>query len=93
MCRDFANGFLMAEVLSRYFPNDVSMHSFENVNSTPKKRSNWHLVSRFLATRGLSVSQQQLDDVMAQEEGAIDDLITLIYECALYMALHSVIVF
>ena len=47
VCRDFANGFLVAEVLSKYFPDDVQMHSFENVTSIQRKKSNWHLLKRF----------------------------------------------
>ena len=45
--RDFANGFLFAEILSRYFPADIQMHSFENVASIERKRSNWTLLERF----------------------------------------------
>jgi hypothetical protein len=44
--RDFANGFLFAEVLSRYYPVDVEMHSFENVASTELKRANWAVLER-----------------------------------------------
>ena len=44
--RDFANGFMYAEVLSRYFPADVQMHSFENVASTERKRQNWQLLEK-----------------------------------------------
>ena len=44
---DFANGFLFAEILSRYFPADVQMHSFENVASGERKRANWDVLDRF----------------------------------------------
>lgn len=47
-CREFANGFLFAEVLSRYYPSDVHMHSFENVSSTERKKSNWGLLTKLL---------------------------------------------
>ena len=37
----------MAELLSRYFPDDIQMHSFENVTSIQRKQSNWHLLKKF----------------------------------------------
>lgn len=45
--RDFANGYLFAEIFSRYFPRDIHIHSFVNVSSNERKTSNWKLLSRF----------------------------------------------
>lgn len=50
--RDFANGFLYAEILSRYYPNDVAMHSFENVASTERKKKNWQLLEKLFRVGG-----------------------------------------
>lgn len=49
--RDFANGFLLAEILSKYFPDDIKMHSFENVTSIKRKKSNWHVLLKFFKVR------------------------------------------
>lgn len=46
--RDFANGFLYAEILSRYYPADVQMHSFENVASMERKKKNWSLLEKVI---------------------------------------------
>jgi CH-like domain in sperm protein len=53
--RDFANGFLFAEILSRYFPMDVAMHSFENVTSSERKRANWALLERLIKVQRYKV--------------------------------------
>lgn len=45
-CRDFSNGFLYAEILSRFFPADIQMHSFENVTSLERKKANWVVLER-----------------------------------------------
>jgi hypothetical protein len=39
---------LVAEILSRYFPKEVEMHSFDTGISLVKKRDNWALLDKFL---------------------------------------------
>lgn len=45
--RDLSNGFLLAEILSRYFPLKISMHSFDNSQNTKRKANNWYLLGLF----------------------------------------------
>ena len=40
--RDFANGFLVAEIFSRYFPQNVRMSAFQNGTGKQCKTTNWH---------------------------------------------------
>jgi hypothetical protein len=42
--RDFASGFLIAEMMQRYYGADVPMHSFGNSNSMEGKKAAWDLL-------------------------------------------------
>ena len=53
--RDAANGYVVAEICSRYFPNDVDMHSFENGASLKVKANNWDQLVRFFSANVQSV--------------------------------------
>ncbi|KAL3139622.1 hypothetical protein ABBQ38_003939 [Trebouxia sp. C0009 RCD-2024] len=78
--RDFANGFLVAELLSRYFPDDIQMHSFENVTSIERKKSNWHLLKKFFKRYDVPVSKEDVDQVMAAADGAVVKVLQAIHD-------------
>jgi hypothetical protein len=42
--RDFANGFMVAEMFNRYFKQDIQMHSFDNGTSMARRKDNWEQV-------------------------------------------------
>lgn len=43
---DFANGFLIAEIVSKYHPSDVSMHAFDTGTGMKAKKGNWDVLGR-----------------------------------------------
>ena len=63
--RDFANGFLVAEIFSRYYAQDVEMHSFDNGQSLQRKLDNWGQLQKFFTKRGITIDRDLVDDVGA----------------------------
>lgn len=68
--RDLANGCVVAEILARYYPQDVSLHSFENVSSLPLKDANWHLLLKLFKVRLLFILLQAVNTSGLPASGA-----------------------
>ena len=63
--RDFSNGFLVAEIFSRYYVADVEMHSYDNGLSLTKKLDNWQQLKKFFAKNNITIPPKLIDDVGA----------------------------
>lgn len=77
--RDFSNGFLVAEVLSRYFPKEISMHSFDTGLQESRKLNNWSLIDKLLRKKNIDISEGMWREVVAAKEGAAVDLVCRLY--------------
>ncbi|GMH37177.1 hypothetical protein BSKO_05050 [Bryopsis sp. KO-2023] len=82
--RDLSNGFLFAEILSRYFPADIRMHSFENVTCTERKTANWHVLDKFFKKHGFHVDSRQIESIAHSKGDAAVKLL-----CYLHRSLHG----
>ena len=53
-CSDFSNGFLVAEILARYYPSEVALHSFDPAaTNVARKRDAWELILKLTRVRAL----------------------------------------
>ncbi|KAJ8416562.1 hypothetical protein AAFF_G00358500 [Aldrovandia affinis] len=77
--RDFCNGYLVAEIFSWYYPDDFSMHSYDNGTSLPTKQGNWSQIERFLFKQNLRLPKEVIDGTIHCKPGAAELLIQEIY--------------
>ena len=79
--RDAANGYVVAEICSRYFPSDINMHSFENGASLKVKANNWDRLVRFCrrAAPGVRLERETAEGCMRMEPGVALELIEKMY--------------
>lgn len=77
--RDFSNGFLIAEIFSRYFKQDVQMHSYDNGTSIQRKKDNWALLEKFFKKNNIQIDKQLIEDVIHCKAGASIPLIEKVY--------------
>jgi len=79
--RDFTNGFLVAEILSRYFPEQVQLHSFDNGLAQTKRKDNWRQLLVLFRKIKFEIPQLQTItfSVMNSEPTAAIKLISSLY--------------
>ena len=78
--RDVCNGFLVAEVFSRYFPADIQMHSFANATSSHFKRDNWNQLLAFATKQGVNLPAELVEGSLQGVHGAAIALLEHLYE-------------
>ena len=62
--RDLSNGWIYAEILQRYYPNELEMYQFDNGFKLDKKMNNWEHLSKFLKSKEIDVGFKDYDPVI-----------------------------
>jgi len=91
--RDFSNGFLIAEIFSRYYDKDIQMHSFDNGIALRIKKDNWGQLLKFMRKSGLAemTSQEEVNAIIHCEDGAVINFLNRIYEVLTHRKVQEVV--
>uniref|UniRef100_A0A3Q3W112 Spermatogenesis-associated protein 4 n=1 Tax=Mola mola TaxID=94237 RepID=A0A3Q3W112_MOLML len=76
--RDFSNGYLVAEIFSRYYPH-FPMHSFDNGTSLSAKQRNWSQIEKSLQKINLRLMREVIDGTIHCKPGAAEQLVQTVY--------------
>jgi len=88
--RDLTNGYLIAEITSRYYPKDINMMNFENGTRLAAKVDNWEQLYKFFKKKGLQILKQDLDPVIHCAPGAALLFIMKLYQLLTKKVLRAV---
>merc|ERR1719235_2286646 len=59
--RDISNGYVVAEVLSKYFPSKVQLHNFDKGSAIDKKLANWQLLQKVFTSEGIDIDPHYIN--------------------------------
>ena len=77
--RDFANGFLIAEILSNYYPGIINTNSFDNGIGPNARKSNWDHLEKIFTKLNLRINHELVKNVANKVDLAAAEMLTIIY--------------
>jgi len=87
--RDLANGFIIAEILSRYYTQDdkdqdiknnkITTRSFDTGFSTQARKTNWALLGKIFKKHNAPITDKEIEDVYTCAEGAALEILIKVY--------------
>ena len=78
--RDLANGFIIAEILSRYYPKEISTYSFDNGLKKDKRKDNWEQITKLLVKKDYAIQESDYEPIYNQAPDAANKFLCAIYE-------------
>ncbi|CAH3127101.1 unnamed protein product [Porites lobata] len=77
--RDFSNGYLIAEIFSWYYPQEIEMHSYDNGTSLPSRQGNWSQLQRFFQRHEFGIPKEIIEGTIHCKPNAASLLMEKIY--------------
>jgi hypothetical protein len=76
---DFANGFMVAELLTRFNEQGIAMHSYDPAPNSKAKKNNWELLEVFFRRNEMPFSVGDWRPVMHEAPGAAVNFLKKLY--------------
>lgn len=70
LTRDLANGFVVAEILSRYYQSEVDIYQFYNGLRIEKRKDNWKRICAILSKHSKEITANDYEPVIFLKKGA-----------------------
>ncbi|BFZ24119.1 hypothetical protein BsWGS_27158 [Bradybaena similaris] len=77
---DLSNGYIIGEIISRYFPQQIQIHSFYKGISLAVKKKNWFILKNFILQTDIDLDMQVIDATIHCRDGAAVKLLEALYE-------------
>src|SRR5689334_4674125 len=79
--KDLSNGFLVAEIISRYYPGQIQMHSFDNSQKKERRQNNWFLLDKTFQKQGIALGREDFAKIVEENDVPnIIDFMVKLYE-------------
>ncbi|ORZ37725.1 hypothetical protein BCR44DRAFT_1429839 [Catenaria anguillulae PL171] len=78
--RSLSNGYLVSEILYRYYPKDVPLHGMDIGTGRRARASNWGVLERLFTKLDINVPKEAISNTMDELPGAVDTVLGAIYE-------------
>jgi hypothetical protein len=77
--RDLSNGWVFAEILQRFYPDEIEMYQYDNGFRLEKKTNNWFHLLKFCQRKKLDLTLMDYDPVIHCAPNAAYQLLLKFY--------------
>lgn len=78
--RDLTNGWVIAEIFSRHYPDEIEMYQYDNGFKLDKKINNWEHLGKFFKRKNIPIDFTDYDPVIHQAPDAAYKLLKKVYK-------------
>lgn len=58
----------MAEILSRYYPGKISLHSFDNSQNEERRKNNWNIIEAFFKKNEIPITKRDFEKILNEND-------------------------